>query len=174
MLKPIIWSVPSLLVIQLAGCGAPQEFKSEAGRFSIVAPVELQEQIMPVDSPFGKIEFHTFMGREPDAEYLVSYGDFPNAQLLADSERVIDARRDDEIRTLKGKLGRETRIAVDGNPGREISFEGTDPSGTRVSAKTRLFLVRNRLYQIYVGAGRGNVPTDSADAFLQSFKLLKE
>jgi hypothetical protein len=174
MLKPIIWSVPSLLVIQFAGCGAPQEFKSEAGRFSIVAPVELKEQIMPVDFPFGKIEFHMFMGRAPDAEYLVSYGDFPNTQLLADSERVIDSRRDDEIRTLKGKLGCETRIAVDGNPGREISFDGTDPSGTLVSAKTRLFLVRNRLYQIYVGAGRGNLPTDSADAFLQSFKLLKE
>jgi hypothetical protein len=173
MLKPIIWSVASLLPIQLAGCGAPQEFKSEAGRFSIVAPVELKEQVTPVDSPFGKIDFHVFMGRSPDAEYLVSYADFPNPQLLADPERLIDARRDDEIRTLKGRLGRETRITVDGNPGREISLEGTDPSGTQVSAKTRLFLVRNRLYQIYVGAGRANLPTDS-DAFLQSFKLLKE
>ena len=120
MLKLIIWSVPSLLAILLAGCGAPQEFKSESGRFSIVAPVELKEQITPVDSPFGKIDFHVFMGRSPDAEYLVSYADFPNPQLLADPERVIDARRDDEIRTLKGRLGRETRITVDGNPGRDF------------------------------------------------------
>src|SRR5271166_5024444 len=51
--------------------------------------------------------------------------------------------RDDEIGTLKGRLGREARITTDGNPGREISLEGIDPSGTQVSAKTGLFLVRN-------------------------------
>jgi hypothetical protein len=173
MFKLFTWTSLSLLAIQFAGCsGGAQEFKNESGKFSIVTPVELKEQTMPVDSPFGKIEFHTFMGRDPDAEYLVSYGDFPNAQMLGDPAQVIDARRDDEIRTLKGRLRNETKIDVNGNPGREISFDGTDPSGTQVSAKTRLFLVRNRLYQIYVGAGRGNLPTDSADAFLRSFKLL--
>jgi hypothetical protein len=151
-----------------------QTFSSDAGRFSVLTPAILSEQIKPVDTVAGKIDCHMFVGFAAGAEHGVSYNDYPQEQLVDPASVLLDRVRDGAIKAVNGRLLGETSISLDENPGREVTFEATNPNGAPMTSKSRIFLVGNRLYQIYVAAGRGELRTSSTDKFLQSFKLLKQ
>ena len=71
-----------------------------------------------------------------------------------------------------GKLTSETNITLAGHPGREVVIEATGEDRPPVTIKDRLFMVKNRLYQVTVVAPRARAGDKAVDDFLQSFKLL--
>ncbi len=163
-----------LAAVWLAGCGSrPQEFKSEAGGFAVTAPRPLQESSQDLDIEAAKIALHLFSTQQDNIGYFVSYCDYPPTVMAhGDPEKMLDGSRDGALSNAKGQLLSETRITLAGNPGRELVMEAADESGRAVTIKGRLFMVKNRLYQVMVVAPRSQAGDKEVDQFLQSFKLL--
>lgn len=158
-----------------AGSAAPnlQEFKSKPGRFAVMAPVPLKETTQSIKGKFGKVEMHMFMGQQGDTCYIVSYADFPPKQAhQPDPEKVLDGGRNGMVSNANGKLVFENKITLQGNPGRELVIDAKDRSGAKGTVKARLFLVKNRLYEVMVAAPKGGISGLQMDDFLKSFRLL--
>ena len=183
MKKTAILSIASLLLLALwmAGCSPapkpkPKEFRSEAGRFSVMTPVALTERTLSVDTAAaGKSTYYVFQGKQGDKEYAVSYGDIPEGIVQkSDLQTLLDGARNGMVSNINGKLIFETKIALEGNPGRQLVIDVMGKNGQEMTVKARIFLVGNRLYQIMWVAPKGKASILDLDAFLQSFRLLKK
>jgi hypothetical protein len=75
---------------------------------------------------------------------------------------------------VNGKITSEKKIKVAGYPGRRTTFECI-ARGTPIKCDATLFLVGNRLYQLFVSYPQAS-PQDSKDVekFFASFVLLKQ
>lgn len=176
MRKSVILSLFLMLALWPATCGAapePQEFKSEAGRFAVTAPVALKETTQPKETRAGKVEHHRFRGMQGETVYSVNYVDYhPKAAQQSDPEKVLDYNRDAMVGSVNGKLVFETKLTLEGNPGRELLIDIKGRSGAEGTAKIRLFMVKNRFYQVMVVARKGAISAQAMDDFLKSFRLL--
>jgi hypothetical protein len=174
MKKAIALALSLLLAAGLAACSAaPQEFKSALGRFSVMTPAELKETTQTVETPGGNLKLHIFVGQEGRTGYFVSYNDHPPELVKrASPENMLDGARDGAVGNIQGNLASESKITLEGYPGREIVIDGTAEDGRGLTIRGRLFLVKNRLYQVMAVTPRGQANTKEIDDFLQSFKLL--
>jgi hypothetical protein len=174
MKKAVLLAISLLLALCLTGCSAkPQEFKSEAGRFSIMTPVALQEEAKSLETEAGKINLHLFAAQLDDIAYVIAYSDYsPEAAPPGYAEKMLDGARNGTVGNTRGKLVSETNISLSGYPGRELVIEVRGEDQPPTTFKGRLFMVKNRLYQVTVVAPRGKAGDKLVDEFLQSFKLL--
>ena len=176
MRKSVIFLLTLLLAGCLASCSAPptiKEFKSEAGGFSVMTPAPLQEAVQPVETQDSKIDLHLFSASQDDIAYFVAYCDYaPDLAKPDNAEKMLDGARDGAVGNSHGKLTSETAITLAGHPGREVVIETAGEDRPPVTIKGRLFMVKNRLYQVTVVTPRTRAGEKSVNDFLQSFKLL--
>lgn len=176
MRKSVIFLLTLLLAGCLASCSAPptiKEFKSEAGGFSVMTPAPLQEAVQPVETQDSKIDLHLFSASQDDIAYFVAYCDYaPDLAKPDNAEKMLDGARDGAVGNSHGKLSLETAITLAGHPGREVVIETAGEDRPPVTIKGRLFMVKNRLYQVTVVTPRTRAGEKSVNDFLQSFKLL--
>src|SRR5262245_45821123 len=90
------------------------------------------------------------LSKGKDAVYLMSYNDFPKAIDITDKaavKKILDNGRDGGLKSLMGKLLSEKDITLDKKyPGRAFDME----SKTFGIYRTRIYLSKNRLYQVVV------------------------
>ncbi|MGD0828227.1 MAG: hypothetical protein ABSA09_09115 [Desulfobaccales bacterium] len=175
--KSVIILISLLLAFCLSACNRapqPREFKSEAGRFSVMTPTPLEEKVQPLETRSDKIDLHIFSGQRGDTGYFVSYWDYPPGLVHPDElEKMLDAGRDGSIANVSGRLIREGKLTLVGNPGRELVIETGSQTGPATQRlQWRMFIVGNRMYQIMVVAPKDQKSRPEAEAFLQSLKLL--
>ena len=174
MKRLMIPSISLLLAVWLAACSAaPKEFKSETGGFSVMTPVALQKTTQEVEtSQGGKLDLHLFYGQDGDLGYFVSYCDYdPQVAKPSLAENMLDGARDGAVSNVNGKLVSETNITLGDHPGREVIIEARAEDRPPAIIKSRMFMVKNRLYQVTTVASRGRAGDKALDDFLQSFKL---
>ena len=137
---------------------------STAGRFSILMPAEPNVEEEPVDTAAGKLINHIFLVQKGSATFYISYADYP--QNDADPQRVLDGVRDGGINSIKGTLVSEKTITHKSYPGREfqVSTQGE-------LYMSRIFLINNRLYLMFVVAPVGQLTDAEVNRFLTSFDL---
>jgi hypothetical protein len=144
------------------------EFK--AGRFSISMPPEHTEKKQKVVRAGAPLEVTMIVGESegrPDTLFVVSYCDYADAELKKGPiVKRLDYARDGAVSSSGGILKSEAKCELDGNPGRDIVIV----KDGEVIVRTRIYLVENRLYQVMT---LGKVPAKVADAFLDSFRLIK-
>jgi hypothetical protein len=178
MRKPALVLVALLLAGGLAACSAspaPKEFKSEAGRFAVLTPVPLREESKTLETEAGKIELHLFTGQLNDLALVIGYSDYsPEAAPPGYADKMLDGARNGMVGNTQGRLVSETNISLSGYPGRELVIEVWSEDRPPATFKGRLFMVKNRLYQVTVVAPRGKAGDQAIDDFLQSFKLLDQ
>jgi hypothetical protein len=178
MRKSIIFLTTLMLACGLAGCSGPptlKEFKSEAGGFSVMAPAPLQEASQEVKTPGGKVELHLFSTQQDDTGFYVGFCDYdPQLATPDKAEKMLDGARDGAVSSAKGKLVSEAKIDLSGHPGRELVIEASPGGGPPTIIKGRLFMVKNRLYQVTVVTPRGKARDKIVDDYLRSFKLLNK
>lgn len=170
--KFLCFLVAAILLTACNSVSKPKEFTSKAGGFSVAVPVTLTEAVETIDARSGKIDFHMFKGSQGNTFYIVAYADYPpNLIQQSDPEKILDGSRDGAVGNINGKLVIETRISLDGNPGRELVIDAKAEKGRDVTVKARVFLVKYRLYEALVTAPKGEVSGAEMDDFLRSFKL---
>jgi hypothetical protein len=149
-----------------------REFSSAAGRFSVSSPYTLTENTQSIDTQVGAVELHMFSANQPTQTLIVSYSDYP-AELVSKSnpDKILDGSRNGMVQNSKGQLLSETRITIDGHPGRELTVSSTADNGQELLLRSRIYLVENRLYQVTVVTIKDKANPQAIDQFLQSFKL---
>lgn len=150
-----------------------REYRSEAGNFSVQTPYTLKESSESLDTQVGEIEIHSFLGERGNESVSVGYTDYP-AELVrvSDPERILDGSRDGAVENVNGELVSETRISLDGYPGRELTISIIAENKQEIVLRGRVFLVENRLYQIMAVVPKGKENGKHIEDFLQSFTLL--
>lgn len=153
----------------------PQEFTSKSGGFSVMTPATLKESTQSTDTAIGPIDIHTFLAEVGNRAYVVGYSDYP-AEIMrqSDPEQILDGSRDGAADNLKGQVISENSLTLDNHPGREFVINATAQNNLKMTVKARIYLVKNRLYQVMLATPQNEFNPSDADAFLKSFKLLPQ
>lgn len=121
----------------------PLELKG--GGFVVSLPGVATESEQKMASPVGEVVLHSASASWKNYSYTVGYVDYPAAVMQAQTvEQALDAARDGSVRNTQGKLVRETRITLDGAPGRDLV---TEVIGGKGLSKSRLLLIGRRLIE---------------------------
>ncbi|NTW99209.1 MAG: hypothetical protein HGB35_04635 [Geobacteraceae bacterium] len=161
-----------LLILISAGCQKAEwkPFTSAQGGFSVLMPDIPVEKTEQANTVAGMIALHMFSLEQKESAYVVTYSDFPVAvNQTVDSKAVLDSSRDGAVASFQGKLLTETSISIDGFPGRDLKIESPDGLHT---VRLRIFLVKNRLYQVMIVTTKERVDLKDNFKYLDSFKLL--
>ncbi len=177
------WALLIGIISPLAGgrtlltLGQPiwQEYRSQAGRYSILMPGKPQEQTQSVDSAAGPSEMYIASVEDQSGAYLVMYVDYPAGLLRSgQANDILDGAVQEGADNVNGKLTRQQNFPLNTIPGREaeidVPAQGAQPA-TRI--RSRYFLAHNRLYQVMVIVRQNQVLPDAAQKFLDSFKLVE-
>jgi hypothetical protein len=139
------------------------------GGFSVAMPAAPMEKKQQVKTATGTLSvvMQIADGRN-DSLFVVSYSDFPEADLKkGDVDKRLDQARDGAIASARGKKRSEEPLKLKGHAGREVVIE----KDGEVVVKMRIYLVKNRLYQVMV-LGNGPVfASKDVAIFLDSFRL---
>ncbi|HAA31297.1 MAG TPA: hypothetical protein DCE56_30785 [Cyanobacteria bacterium UBA8553] len=153
-------------------------FSSTQGRFTVLMPGTPRHLTLSVNTQdAGIVNLNMFLveRNQESVIYGVGYNDYPisyiqqlNQKKLI--EHALDLGRDAAIRGSQGSLQSERRISLGGYPGREIRY--TRPGG-KITI-TRMYLVKQRLYQVTVETTqqKQRYLSKSIEGFLNSFSLL--
>jgi hypothetical protein len=143
-------------------------FASEADGFSVDMPGEPKTSTQTADSPLGEITFYFFQLADGNAQYIVSYSDYPVAAEELNAEQVLN----DAVKGAAqgGEMENVQTVDVQGNAGMEGE---TTLQGQHVWY--RAILAKNRLYQLIMSAPQADKEALAHEArrFINSFMLLK-
>ena len=144
------------------------EFKSEAGRFSILMPAKPNYATQTFENGQGRFEHHVFIATVGLLACFVDYADMPEPLSDAkNSDALFDVARDEFLKGAQAKLDLETNISLDGHPGREVRMRVY--GGT---VRLRIFLIDGRLFQISITLA-GNKATSEEETIEKFFKSFK-
>ncbi len=162
----------AFLIVLAGGCGRKDTFSSKEGGFSVETSSIPRQKKESVPTQNGPTDIHTltFEMQDPAAEYWVVYIDYPAPTVRQKGvEQLLQEARDGSVNNVRGRLLKERDILVGGYPGKEIEYEGE--ASTEETYKSRMCLVKERLYVVLVTVPRGGSP-ERAEKFLNSFRLL--
>lgn len=172
------------LLIAMPSCGKKAEktegetvvsdqpmYTSEEGNFKIIFPGEPTVTSETVPTDIGDIQMKMYMYEKSREEaYMVAYSDYPQEAVDAgDKKEMLQGSKEGVVGNISASVEEEKEIEIDGNPG--VYFKAKGPVFTTVY---KLYLVKNRLYQ--VGILKAAVYPSDAEikAFLNSFELIRK
>jgi hypothetical protein len=155
--------------------GGWQKFVSYEGEFVIQMPGKPDSNRVIVPTDFGQAYLNVFMLEAKDGlVYSVSYIDYSyevfqkksNEQILADA-------RNGTFLNIHGKLLNESAISINKYPGKEFLVQSADAKSL---IKSRLLLVKSRLYQLSVGGLKDKISLHGFNIkkFFDSFNIIEE
>ena len=145
----------------------------EGGGFAVAFSGVPTQKKQTVTNSEGPVDIYTltFVLNHPSAEYWIIYIDYPSLTVLQKgSDQTLKEARDASGNPVQGKLLWERRVYLNEYPGLEIDYEGA--SGDENAYKSRLYLVKDRLYVILVTAPKDQPLSAQAENFLNAFRLL--
>lgn len=147
------------------------QFSPEGSRFTIKMPAEPRGTEnrfrLPTDEEMTGWNY-ILEDAETKMAFTAGYNDWPDSWIKKKPATwFLDSGREGMIKTLGGKLTRETKIEKDGYPGREIM--GEIPGLGLIWG--RIFLVGNRYFQISVIYKPADADYDLIGAFFESFSF---
>jgi hypothetical protein len=147
-----------------------KDFSSPDGRFTVEFPGTPKQVKDPRQTKFGKVEAQlVILSVSNKVFYGVEYLDYPASVLRAHgADELLDDASDSAVKGVKGaRIESKETINVNGNPGRQLVLSA--PGNLQLTM--RMYLVKNRLYQVIASVGQGEEKTADPKRFLDSFKL---
>lgn len=135
--------------------------------FHVQLPAEPKKSEQEVKTPEGKVTLRQWTCPATGGAYLVFASDYPEAPADAGAvEARLDRERDDIVHSSGGTLRTETRITLDGVPGRELVV---DMPGEVGSFRVRMFLKGARLHVVGAVTAKTKETAPDVERFLGSF-----
>lgn len=159
--------------IALAGDDKSKRYETKDGKASAVFPKKPDHSSKSVRTPTGELKLVALVGAGGnDLSLSITFTDYPQKYAEVDARKLLAAVRD----------GMKTKDAIlehsdDGQPGRldgtSVPFPGMEfvYDHHKYVARTRLFLVGTRLYQVNAIGPRREVFSKTAEEFLLSFDV---
>jgi hypothetical protein len=157
-----------LAAVAVTGCGGGLEWKevtSTDGRFKVLMPAEPAKGSVTEEPPVGPITLTTYTLDHKGEGFFAGWADLPPKPPF-DTEDLLKgiARRYDNANVSNSRA-----ITFEDDPGREFDLE--TPKGRKIVG--RLYVVKNRLYELLVLGEGSNAPrSNEAQKFFGSFKLI--
>jgi hypothetical protein len=164
-------------------CSKPWiEFQPQGGGFAVSMPATPESNVRTVKTASGDAQEHVFL--VADAPYptvyrrllgipsgfYVSYRDLSRPPATdGEAQAIFEEERNRFVAEGKGKVLRQ-QVAVDCQECRVLEFVMQGDGD--IYARVRLYLVRDRLFQVGVGTSQRQVSSSSADRFFASFRLV--
>jgi hypothetical protein len=160
------------MLVGAAQDAAWQPFTSREGGFTVQVPGKPKEEQQAIRTAGGTIDVTVYvLERKTGGTFAVGFAEFPEqAAKPGTTSRRLDAGRDGAVTRAGGKLTAERRIALDRYPGRELHIEVDGKTFVR----TRLYAVKNRLYQLVAIGTKESVSSEDAERFLDSLDLAEK
>lgn len=139
------------------------------GNFAIGLPGKPPAKSEVYEGSNGWIETHTYQWLVINhGLYSVSYKDITTRTLdnSSISQRILNNLRDTIVNKSKGKIKSDEDISISGYPGKEIIIE--ESKGVFI---TRLYLVKNRLYDLHIFLP--NISKENKSAVTKIFDTFK-
>lgn len=162
-----------IIILLVMGCqsGTWDSFTSSEGKFSALFPKNPTEEIDTLNTAIGTLEMHTFTASYRKGFFAVAYVDYPySAVRVTPASSLLDGARDGAVERTNGRLLSEKLISLGGYPGREIKIKIETPKHTAI-IRCRIYLVKNRLYQILVATSIQEAYSTIGTTFLNSFQV---
>lgn len=175
MSKLLRFSAPLTLLLALVPAVAVaqewKDFTSAECRCSAQFPGMPQQRTQPLQSKLGALEAKMIILDVPGtAFFALFFMDYPKDAVSSrkPDELLADAR-DAAVNNVKGKLASETKVTMNGFPGRELKIDA--PGDMTLHA--RMYVVKDRLYQAIVVLPKSRDSSGDGKKFLDSFKFQK-
>lgn len=160
--------LPLLLVMAQDADWKP--FTAQEAGFTVLLPGVPKVQKQKIKTPAGNLEVTLFVLEGMKATFAVSYAVFPPKVVEAATlEQRLDKARAGAVATAGGILKSEKKITLEQYPGRELHIENASPG----MVVTRMFVVKDRLYQVTITGPRQLLKDPATQMFLESFRLAK-
>ncbi len=147
------------------------KFTSPEGRFSVLLQQEPKfEPVSATDS--GEVTNYRYSDLESGYGFICEY--FDVASTGADLQSFLDVTRDGIIRGAGATKVSEEKISLNSYPGRELGLAFTVNNGTEITARTRIYLVGNRVYSLtflHLKTMDAALAADIGKKFFSSFEL---
>ena len=150
------------------------------GKFRVWSPGDFQEKIDSIDTPLGKMVYHTLY-LAPTSEkaenevYMISYVDYPEGTLPADSTDLLKAMLDETQEAALEAVRGEMMFSQDGFiqtfPYR---YWRIDYLNGRGSIRTKAIIANHRFYTVQTVTRREYGMNTSTDRFIDSFSVFKQ
>jgi ABC-type glycerol-3-phosphate transport system substrate-binding protein len=161
-----------LVILVLAACAPTanwQDFTGPEGDFTVMLPGIPKDETQQVESDIGEITVNLFQLPFGNFAYVVAYSDYPMDVVQSKGAQIIlDGARDGAVTNTGGTLLEEQDIEIQGYPGRQLKVKSPDGEGI---AQARMYLVGNRLYQIFVASPTADSGSPDIPKYLESFRL---
>lgn len=160
-----------VLVPAVASAQEWKDFTSAECRCSAQFPGMPQQRTQPLQSKLGALEAKMIILDVPGtAFYALFYMDYPkDAVSSRKPDDLLADAKDAAVSNVKGKLASESKITMNGFPGRELRIDA--PGDMQLNA--RMYVVKERLYQAIVVLPKTREGSGDAKKFLDSFKFQK-
>ena len=119
-------------------------FTSPKGLFSVLLPHEAKLEAQPDSTPEA-IAHQRFNDFENGYGFVME--SFENAP-ASDPEKYLEGTRDGIVNVTKGTLISETKLSLDGHPGREVAMSFKNENGVVIFSRTRIYLVGTNLFSL--------------------------
>lgn len=149
--------------------------RSEGGRFTIVAPVELKETTQDINLETGDVmAMHSFSGDRKGIAYFVAYSDYPAGIVrTADVQKMLEGGRDGAVANIGGTLIESHNISLGTHPGLDFTANVIDSDGKAYTLNARMYLVDLRVYEIFVFIPQGTTAGEDVTRFFASFNVIE-
>ena len=145
-----------------------KSFTSTKGGFSVTFPAGATEP-KEREQAAGPVKLVLVSSTLPDKTAMqITAITYPAEALKAQTDEArLDAMRDRLGMSFRSKAEDEKKIKLDGHPGRSFTLTLANGGLGRV----KLFMVKDRMYQVMVLGPKKGATSKAADQFLDSFKL---
>ena len=150
-------------------------YVSADGSYSVNFPAKPEESSQTVNLASGGVEYKlvSYDDKKQQRNYTATVAGIPlppeaNTNKI-DPDKILDASRDGFAKSSLSNVTSETKINLNGYPGREVIFRGQN----NLAIKGRFFINAKtpKIYQVIVGDNTGNIDFPEAQTFLDSFAI---
>lgn len=139
----------------------------------------METRVDTAKTPLGKLAYHLFFHQTPEGAaenffYMVSYCDYPEGTVSADSTELVDLLLresvDEAAFSVNGKVIYADKINYFQYPG---MIWRVDYRKSTLTIKTRAYFIGRRYYTVQTVMARALALNPASDRFLDSFQLLE-
>ena len=156
-----------------------EEMISYDGRFRLMSPGKMESKHDTMKTAIGELVYHTFYFQtdeksEENYVYMLSYCDYPPYTIHSDSSDLLldffETTVETAVSSVRGELMYSTDTDLNDYPGKLWRI---DYLNGRAIIKTKALVVKSRYYAVQTVTKKGMGVNQSADVFLDSFRLLE-
>lgn len=145
------------------------KFSSAAGNFSLSFPKQPKEEKTTIDKPYPSYTSNLYVAREEGEVFLAGWVDY-EASYVFNSDKELEASRDNFVKSLKGKLLTSNKILL--GTYRGLDFTGEfENSQMKFYFKSKVFIVGKRPYMLTYVFLQGKESIARRNRFFSSFRV---